>query len=180
MIKKEALMLGLLAVGGVGTALMLSGTGEGIGAGGGGLGLGKDEKEPEAMTKKETVTETYTPTGAPTIEMPRGFFDIPDIFVQKFAALTEPKKYPVFTGKIIGSAGTALGYRGYVTPAKPTPTSPGYVPGVTKFMAYTKPSYIPSPIKPPSVSYAGRATSKKSTFRTGKRYTSVTGRYSGR
>lgn len=79
MSKKEAAMLGLLAVGGIGAALMISGKG-GIeeGMGGGGLGLGLGEEEPEAMTKKETVAETYTPMGVPAIEAPHGFFAIPE------------------------------------------------------------------------------------------------------
>jgi hypothetical protein len=89
MSKKEAAMLGLLAVGGIGAALMISGKGVGEGVvGGGGLGFG--EEEPEAMTKKESVTETYAPVGFPTIEAPKRFFETPDFIKQ----IISPKPTP--------------------------------------------------------------------------------------
>lgn len=86
MSKKDMATLGLLAIGGVGAALMISGGGEGL-PGGGGLGLGLGEEREEALTKKETVT--YAEPGVikpPTLPSFRDIFAMP--------AFLKPKPVP--------------------------------------------------------------------------------------
>lgn len=148
--KKEALILGVLAIGGVAVASSIAGGGDGV---------------VKPQQRYGTIMGSQTPQTAPTIyNLPAAaavtFPAAPTFDIGRFLAPQEepargtagvsaaPKKY-VSTGTV------ALGYEGYVTPVVPTPVSPGYIPGVTTFVPYMEPAYIPSPIKPPGVSYGG-------------------------
>ena len=153
--KKEALILGVLAIGGVAVASSIAGSGD-------------DVVKPQQ--RFGTIVGSQMPQTAPTIyniTSPPPVFPAPATFdIGRFLAPQEepargtagvsaaPKKY-VSTGTV------ALGYEGYVTPVVPTPVSPGYIPGVTTFVPYTEPAYIPSPIKLPGVSYGGGGSTKK-------------------
>lgn len=173
MSKKDALILGGLVIGGLGVASMISDTPGGGGASegraGGILGAQKGYGAPTIYNLPAQPSVTFPE--APT-------FDIASLFGQKEVSKgaagvsAAPKKWRD-TGTV------ALGYKGYVTPITPTPVSPGYVAGVTTFKKYEKPVYIPSPVKPPSVSYGGGGGGGSRTIR-GKKYTSVSGKYSGR
>ena len=153
--KKEALILGVLAIGGVAVASSIAGSGDDVVKPQQRFGTIVGSQMPQAPT-------TYTFPAAAAVTFP----EAPTFDIGRFLAPQEepargtagvsaaPKKY-VSTGTV------ALGYEGYVTPVVPTPVSPGYIPGVTTFVPYTEPAYIPSPIKLPGVSYGGGGSTKK-------------------
>ena len=150
--KKDMLTLGVLAVGGVAVASSFAGGGGDAGALEGKKGraggiLGSQEGYGAAPT-------IYNLPAAAPVTFPKA----PKFDIGSFLAPTMPVSRGAAgvssAGKKYRETGVALGYKGYVTPTTPTPVSPGYVPGVTTFTPYKKPAYIPSPVKPPSVSYA--------------------------
>jgi len=172
--KKEGLILAVAAIGGVGLALTLAG------------GNDKEEAdEREKQMKKEQLMLRYeAPVYAPSEIYAPYEENVVTRIVHNILASPEPGQAPVSTEtvtpgvstgskKTYKSAGMALGYEGYVTPSKPSPVSPGYIPGVTKFVQYKEPAYIPSPVAPPYVAKRGGSgggttskapASKKSTY----------------
>ena len=146
MSKKDAITLGVLAIGGVAVASAVAGGGDsgGVTARGGGI-LGTPTGGATIYNLPAQADVTFPK--APTFDISR--FLQPQKEPSRGAAgvSAAPKKY-ASTGRI------SLGYEGYVTPTTPTPVSPGYIPGVTTFVPYKEPAYIPSPIKPPGVVYS--------------------------
>lgn len=181
MSKKDVLTLGILSIGGIGVASMIAGSSAG-GAGGdlaaptaraGGI-LGSAGRSGNVYNIPASGEVVFPET--PKFDFSK-FFITPETPVSRGAAgvSAAPKKFRD-TGE------TAFGYAGYVTPKTPTPVLSGYTPGATKFVPYAEPVYVPSPVKPPSVSYAPKKQpiSSGGSSRTGTRRTSVTGKYSGR
>jgi len=150
--KKEGLILAVAGIAGVGVALTLAGGSEKEEG---------DEKEKQ-MKKQELMLRYEAPVYSPsTITAPYSESNITRIIHNILAPAPAPgqEQAPaaitpgVSNGskKTYKSAGMALGYEGYVTPSKPSPVSPGYIPGVTKFVPHKEGVYIPSPVAPPYV-----------------------------
>jgi hypothetical protein len=166
--KKDMLTLGVLAIGGVAVASSFAGGGGDIGALEGKKGraggiLGSQQGYGAAPTYGASPTIYNLPAAAPVTFPEAPTFDISKFFtpiveptVSRGAAgvSAEPKKYKE-TGKV------GLGYAGYVTPKIPTPIAPPYVPGVTTFVPYKEPGYVPSPVKKYSSADMSRAAIKE-------------------
>ena len=164
MSKKDMLTLGVLAVGGVAVASSFAG-----GDGGGVLQPIKG--------RAGGILGSQQGYGAPTIynipaAAPVTFPKAPSFDISKFLAPAVPVSRGAAGVSTAGKkeAGVALGYPGYVTPIIPTPVSPGYIPGVTTFTKHKEPVYIPSPVKPPSVTYKRSSGGSKKSVTTPKKY----------
>jgi len=165
--KKDALTLGILAVGGIAAASVVAG-GDAGGEGGltqrkaGGI-LGTYGGEPQDDYGGVKLPQE------PTVVFSQGrdYSGLLQSFIGAEEAPVPRGVHGVSSAgkKISKGAGMALGYTGYVTPTVPTPVSPGYIAGVTKFVPYKEPTYIPSPVAPPYVakSGGGGTTKKKAT-----------------
>jgi len=170
--KKDALTLVVLGVGGVAVASAFADGDSGDGGGAVMEGLRGVKGRAGGILGGATPSPTvYQFAAQPAVRFPAApGFDMSRLFPSEKLAAPAPVERGAAgvssAGKKISKgAGMALGYTGYVTPTVPTPVSPGYIAGVTKFVPYKEPTYIPSPVAPPYVakSGGGGTTKKKAT-----------------
>jgi hypothetical protein len=144
--KKDMLTLGVLAIGGVAVASSFAGGDGGgdilqpkKGRAGGILGSQEGYGAPAIYNLPAHADVTFP--AAPTFDISKFLAPQTEVPGRGAAGVSAaPKKY-IETGKV------GVGYEGYVTPTTPTPIAPPYIPGVTTFVPYKEPAYVPSPVK---------------------------------